>query len=118
MISKQLLSEVLGVKNLDSDIGLCIDKVNVIYGIIINDDDIDYYSINIYEFAHKCKEWAYVQGYIINSGRTTSNDWATTVYKVLEFNPYIKEVYHTWEIIEPEAIFKATEWVLRFKGII
>ena len=69
-------------------------------------------SINIYELAHKCKEWALSKGYIINSGATTSNDWSSTIYKVIKENPYIKELSHTWGQSENEAIFRACQWIL------
>ena len=78
-----------------------------------DDDVLRYYNrINIYTFAFKCKECALSKEYIINSGATTSNDWCCTIYKIIKENPYIKELSHTWEQSEPEAIFKACNWIL------
>ncbi len=70
-------------------------------------------TINIYEVAHKCKEWAWDKGYIISSGRTTSNDFCTSVFKVMTIDPYSKELTQTWGVTEPEAIFTACEWILK-----
>ena len=107
MISKELLGEVLKAD---------IRKINN----SILDGNLYYYKtfvkckskINIYELAHKCKEWALSKGYIINSGATTSNDWSSTIYKVIKENPYIKELSNTWEQSENEAIFRACQWIL------
>lgn len=55
--SKELLSEVLGVN-------ICyfvIRQNEVIYTYDDCDDTID-----IYELAHKCKEWALSKGYIVD----------------------------------------------------
>ena len=118
MISKELLSKVL-----DNEVPYQVK----VHKIIIKNNSLNYFYnskdsggglfeaneyINIYELAHKCKEWALSKGYIINSGATTSNDWSSTIYKVIKENPYIKELSHTWEQSEPEAIFKACQWIL------
>ena len=103
-ISKELFNEVMG-------------NVSDIYNMkVVNDylfwDNGYSNQINIYELAHKCKEWAFTKGYIVISGATTSNDWCSTICKVIKENPYIEEVSHTWEQTEVEAIFKACEWIL------
>lgn len=107
MISNELLSVVLGlycgIKSIkNSEVIYWFDCIG----------EIREYSINIYELAHKCKEWALSKGYIINSGATTSNDWSSTIYKVIKENPYIKELSHTWGQSENEAIFRACQWIL------
>ncbi|TLP41064.1 hypothetical protein [Arcobacter arenosus] len=50
MISKELLSEVL-----DKDVISMSSYEENTLGYLVNEDD--YYQINIYELAHKCKEW-------------------------------------------------------------
>lgn len=65
MISKELLSVVMGV-----EIYKIIILDNYIRYTLMEDyEDIaqDLYEINIFEFAHKCKEWAYKQGFLIGS---------------------------------------------------
>ena len=98
--SKELLSEVLG-----------IDKVFIIYqqdDILVYEvggyygDTVDY-VINIYELAHKCKEWAYEKGYQLAS-YPSGKDWYVCR------DPY-KEPYEG-DNTEPEAIFKACEWIM------
>ena len=66
MISKELLSEVFNRKVRTFTI---IDNIayyqyrEIYYGGISGIDDEE---INIYELAHKCKEWAYNQGYVLD----------------------------------------------------
>ena len=65
MISKELLSVVMGV-----EIYKIIILDNYIRYTLMEDyEDIaqDLYEINIFELAHKCKEWAYKQGFLIGS---------------------------------------------------
>jgi hypothetical protein len=100
MISKELLSEVLGI-----DKRLCrIDEIKenyIFFYTMTNAGEFQNY-INIYELAHKCKEWALTED------------------KCLSSTPYHKELYvctilgdEMFEAeTEPEAIFKACEWIL------
>ena len=65
MISKELLSVVMGV-----EIYKIIILDNYIRYTLMEDyEDIaqDLYEINIFELAHKCKEWACKQGFLIGS---------------------------------------------------
>ena len=62
MISKELLSKVLGY---EVEIRGFKDKyIPANFEYIV--DMIDVKTINIYELAHKCKEWAYNQGYVLD----------------------------------------------------
>lgn len=112
MISKELLSKVLGIAD-------C--RVNQMIGTTL-----EYYSsikgwrkINIYELAHKCKEWAWnTQNYQISSmfinlefktakelseaPQCQANMWNDNG----EFAGYFDAK------TEPEAIFKACKWIL------
>lgn len=70
MISKELLSEMLGIdvaKILASEWSndISVYEKNFKYPMTYNASA--YITINIYELAHKCKEWAYSQGYEIDS---------------------------------------------------
>lgn len=113
MISKKLLKNVLYGESIDN-ISIISNDITFEYSHYVN--GVFQYrrktDINIYELAHKCKEWALSKGYIINSGATTSNDWSSTIYKVIKENPYIKELSHTWGQSENEAIFRACQWIL------
>ena len=110
--SKELLSEVLDI------------KVVEVYKIRSNPNFKDntllhriegcavLFTINIHELAHKCKEWAYKNKFIIETGFTTSGDWFYTVLEVKDTSPYVAEVKTNWGITEPEAVFQACQWVL------
>jgi len=109
--SKELLSEVLEKKVLrfafTSEYGFDAIEYEVHdspqRGNIFQD------VINIYELAHKCKEWAWLKGYYISSFKDFGFD--TYFCKVL-FNATAPESGKSFNSdTEPEAIFKACEWI-------
>lgn len=110
IISRELLNEVLGYK-------LKIDRVGAISYSELNYffEDGDMESINIRELAHKCKVWAFSKGVSIYCIQ----------YKVDngEYCLYLYDIDRETEILdtrtdvmsfatEPEAIFKACQWIL------
>lgn len=99
--SKELLSEVLSIDVIGnmkySDYVLYVD-------IDVSTPTTRTVGINIYELAHKCKEWAFINGYTI-----WSNFKLTQIQN--QYGSYELEVKGT----EPEAIFKACEWVRKHK---
>lgn len=105
MISKELLSEILG-----SDIYLKQEAY----------DGYMEYS-NIYELAHKCKEWAFNQKLLDRKPDIYSGLWkgissGRTMYRCILFLS-IKRGKEKFEAdTEPEAIFKACEWILKENG--
>lgn len=104
MISKKLLSEVLGyiVETVTT-----IDSVRTNQILIIGEKTKE---INIYELAHKCKEWARHLNIQLISGFTeTSKQYFCTV--VIEDG----DVFYSQT--EPEAIFQACLWILDNKGL-
>lgn len=108
MISKELLSEVLGYKISKAYIE---DTQSVKYlNVFLDGDDTGIYdSINIHELAHKCKEWAYKQGFLLNS-----DSLGYCLHGCYEED--IIKVDQEWKSdTEPEAIFKACEWILENK---
>ena len=107
MISNELLREVLrlhcGIKSIkNSEVIYWFDCIGE-----IRED-----SINIYELAHKCKEWAYKEGFIIDTGfhKYYINQFNANCYGWVSSNISIKQ--HFNECTEHEAIFKACEWIL------
>ena len=105
MISKELLSAVLGlhcgIKSIkNSEVIYWFDCIG----------EIREHSINIYELAHKCKEWAVIrQFYNVASlldytGHTCiiRQDPMTFINTELRFRAGT----------EPEAIFVACQWIL------
>lgn len=105
MISKELLSEVLDRKVVEfiEESWLCSSNT-IVY---ILEDDVNEDFINIYELAHKCKEWAYSKGYVIVS----MNNFKWCYVNVSNLGGLtLKEVNSD---TEPQAIFKACEWILK-----
>ena len=98
MISKELLSELLGCR--------CskikpFGTTRIAYTFLDSPNYVDA-TINIYELAYKCKEWAYGLGVAIDSCHQTA---------IIHFDRKIEIKGDT----EPEAIFKACEWILENK---
>ena len=119
--SKELLSEVLHMKLELGDIDryyLIKDERHLLRLILTDKTDCWNYDINIYELAHKCKEWALSKGYIIEVGvhptikkDRTDRDYfyIITTDRGQQLVPKFVEIIKT----EPEAIFKACEWILK-----
>lgn len=118
MISMELLSEVLGVNILEHE-NSPKNKIKYVYDkkskSRFSGQEFCNRSINIYELANKCKEWAFKSRLIIITGFTTSGDWSYSILEVIDINPYAFEIKVNWGISEPEAIFKACEWILENK---
>ena len=99
-------------------------KINVIdwlFGHIKTFDRSVAEYINIYELAHKCKEWALDNRWIISTmPMLTEKRWRNTSVRLSHFyNPskdrYLDGIYHNGRIeadTETEAIFKACQWIL------
>ena len=120
--SKDLLSEVLGLKitkvcdekefgHRDNIIQLKYDNtLKLGDGSMAIARDNGHKSMNIYELAYKCKEWAYSNGFIVSSGINSERKWWADSIGVEEF-PEVYEIFSAET--EPEAIFKACEWILK-----
>lgn len=106
--SKELLSKVLGVYV--TEFFLDCESLVYVYDKIFNENEQYKNDINIYELAHKCKEWALFEGHILSS-------WMTNPMNEIEC--YCKsnniDRYPFQANTEPEAIFKACEWILENK---
>jgi len=110
MISKELLSEVLGETVISVSEGVYSEN-KICYTLsklgtnVFRDD-------NIHELAHKCKEWAWFNHPISGSNyllpSTKEHDYDTNNRWVCHVNSQIRLRANT----EPEAIFKACEWIL------
>ena len=110
-LSRELLSAVLAVHTPD----MIATEGNVITLVYTSEFNCTY-EYNIHELAHKCKEWAVYKGYYLDSGFVSNK--ATPMATI--YNPDGKENSKEDEIYfesntEPEAIFKACEWLLKQK---
>ena len=116
--SKELLSEVL-----DTTITELAFKNNYVeYTSSISGNPycyITYDKINIYELAHMCKVWATENKYTILTEDMYPNGYFAYVlsnkesienYGYLCEHKVIKDIPHNKT--EPEAIFKACQWIL------
>lgn len=101
-ISKELLSEVLNhTVILEIDIDFEDSKVGYLL------DNKNWYFINIYELAHKCKEWAFKQGYSYLGNKGLINIYSKTGTMVAITD---KNVVNWFDIY---IDFKACEWILK-----
>lgn len=109
MISKKLLSEVLEYEVEWFD----IEDNKLSFRFTFSEEGF----INIYELAHKCKEWAFTKGYYLSSYVDSSVGAGCEVSNIacLSFDePILYEPTEDY-LSEPEAIFKACEWILKQK---
>ena len=108
MINKELLSEVF-----NQEVRFIKYVANNTYEIHFEKPTrLKYIIINMYELAHKCKEWAYKEGFIIDTGfhKYYINQFKANCYGWVSSNINIKQ--HFNECTEQEAIFKACQWIL------
>lgn len=101
--SKELISEVLS-KEVEEEERF-IDSNSLTY---VNSDI--YEDINIYEFAFKCKEWAYENNYYVYS---TPSFALEGVAYIVEDNNIGKRLKTLQLDSEVEAIIQACEWILK-----
>ena len=112
MISKELLSEVLNASIYYMEIQSKNIIVHYDKGMPLMYDD----SINIYELANKCKEWALSKDYYLRA------EQGINYYDNLQWTCFLNinmddgaEYIDYWNSTEPEAIFKACQWILENK---
>lgn len=118
IISKELLGKVLGIRTIMMN--PILEPGNrvgyLVYGSQNTLQEVrnNHKQINLYELAHKCKEWAFDKGYIISSGLTpvlgvNKDGWA----EVFSSSTPLDGKLHTFkQLSEPEAVFKACQWIL------
>lgn len=112
MISKELLSVVLDIPLQHIRYNGTTNHYKIFKENLFNWNSGDYgrwsnLEINIYELAHKCKEWALKHHYkVISKPDNVPGLWEA--YVNLSLTSKHGEVADT----EPEAIFKACEWIL------
>jgi hypothetical protein len=117
MLSKELLSEVLGYEVYD------ISNYHEQRMADYKEDFISFKRylngcrrnpINIHELAHFCKEWAYKNGFILRSEYYPSDSFLFSGGCLL-IDISTEESAWFNGTIEPEAVFKACEWILNNK---
>lgn len=122
MISKKLLTEVLGLVEEPNKIILVSrnkyeNNIKQTLQISYNNGS-EPNEINIYELAHKCKEWAFKQHFEIHSASNSLYGDKPIAY-IQDTALCGVELPSIFEAnIEPEAVFKACEWILKQKEIL
>ena len=112
MISKELLSEVLGDKvEIDNTDSWLKSDNNIVYIETSRKGDItDTNFVNIYELAYKCKEWAFKNHKLIINSRIISKTKDINGYaEIIKSCDYL---YGDYADTEVEAILKACQWIL------
>lgn len=112
-VSKDLLSKVLFDGKYKLKIDETVDAGTII--LIRDEEEIEINEfINIYELAHKCKEWAVLQGYNVTSkvtirgGRSCKTQSIATARLTTDTSVF--KVYGA--NTEPQSIFKACQWIM------
>ena len=90
-------------------VGLDVLDYDEYYEVIWYYDEGTSNSMNIYELAHKCKEWAYSKNYDIRSCLGVGVGYAWI------FEGGAKPIRDFHCTSEQEAIFKACQWILENK---
>ena len=98
-ISKELLSEVLGINIDENDI--YITNNYIYYAYCRSDNEWINPSLTIYELVHKCKEWLLGRGY---------DNWSG--YHENEYFCFIITKGAFISTSEQQAVFDACQWVL------
>ena len=98
--SKELLSEVLS-KEVEEERFIYSNSLTYVNSGIYED-------INIYEFAFKCKEWAFDKGFVLKSYKK-QGAFSGTYHYAIDINDKICEWLANTEY---EAIFKACEYIM------
>ena len=109
MISKELLSEILKEYKFpfSYEYNTYNDYTKKIYFYVNSELKIDFFSINIYELAHKCKEWAISKGWVLHEVRNLKE-------YIIYFSGDFRESSNDFRAdTEHEAIFQACEWILK-----
>ena len=114
MISKELLSEVLGkeILSIYNEPRKCLHCIGfTVKGDMFNGADY----INIHELQHKCKEWAKTESYHI----TTYTHLDTSAVSLIHYTNKDKRYSSPPMSVlsEPEAVFKACQWILNNKQV-
>lgn len=110
-ISKELLSEVLKLEVVKHSL---LNKGNNTFNVTYmpSEDSLksSWTPVNIYEFAFKCKEWAFSQGYSYIGNDKLLNIYSEDSQIICIAN---KDIMNWFDI---NVDFIACEWILQQKG--
>lgn len=114
MITKQLIKEVLHAECINPYLKLIepfVEYTVVHYAKVSGQSNYTTRNINIYELAHRCKNWALTKGYVLSSSSYNGFGFCE-IKQITEERlvsiPWCDQDYNT----ESEAVFKACEYIL------
>lgn len=114
MISKELITQALEMYPQYSKDDECTGNIQYRTGTNIIHFEVNSNSMqstNIYELQHKCKIWAYKNGFILRSEYYPPDSFLFSGGCLL-VNISTEESMWFNGTLEPKAIFKACQWVL------
>lgn len=112
IISTKLLNEVLNLNVYGFKIKDNIIKIDHEDGMPVMNNK----NINIYELAHKCKEWAWKNNRVLQSQFSNSNEGLVGYCCISNLNNLNENnICDHYAATEPEAIFAACQWILENK---
>jgi hypothetical protein len=126
-ISKELLSEVLGIDDVKIHLGegrYLYNSPKVEYDYTHKDGKRRISYINAYELQNKCRIWAYEQGYSFGTYLIDDKWYTVTEDNLFSNITYWHEDYSSIKLkliddytssTEPEACFKCCQWILENK---
>ncbi len=126
MISKELLSAVLGNESEPiHELNGVLKYLNSEFQDSVYGHQMIQREINIHELVFLCKEWAFQQRYNVyslgkwrDSNREKYLSYSVTIKTFEEGNTYaMNKCYNDkfYADTEPEAVFKACEWIMNKK---
>lgn len=112
MISKELLCEVVGFST--DEIRYIEDELNEDNCLVyVMDYDHLQVPINVHELAHKCKEWAFDKHNLnIIAFKINNIVYKFEIATIINSQGVWFTKYSNKATSEPEAIFKACQWIL------
>lgn len=118
IVSNELFSKVLNIKDFDSNklVYLLKDWNQLVYT-----KQQEEFSINIYEFLNKCKEFIVDNQYVLKICYVLENDTRDLAFietTLLKSNQYSSDYYDMDSKTEIEAVIKACEWILKEKLVL
>ena len=116
MISKELLSiiksEELSIVNADFISCKLKNKEIVIKCKYLHTKLTPTFYYNIYELAHKCKEWASINSYALESSVHMQPKRSSVAGCQIHWRYETEDLPYFEAGSEPEAIFAACQWIL------
>lgn len=112
VISKKLASKVLGFE-IYEDWFIDFSPCNDLYFCTYSNPDSCFMEINIHDFVHRCKEWAYCNGIASIEEGKEENNKKDTYYLVIKHDNGRLSQFLRCELSQiKENLLKECQWIL------